>query len=642
MPSSPGLAEPRTTASGRAGILALFVLLVGWKAYSLASGNFRIQEAWSGWQYALAFLQDVFVFVLFAVTWDLWLSKRGRAGLAVTIVVAFLLCLFQCVDARMKVRFLHPLSTQWIRYAFDEAATIGPDSTVFTGGAYWRLALASFALLGLAFAAPWIRGLRALASFLALLDHLRLVARGALVPLAIGAFLVPAQPYGLHRNFVLATLLPIDKPVVGYDHAETRASEAPSVRSSAASCAHVDHPALASCRGRNVVLYVIESLAREQTSLGSRGEDTTPVLARMLAEGGVETPCYAQFANSAKATFGLLSGVYAAQTMEVLECEMTSMSGLPRALADAGYFSVCLTPQFLYYQGQRTMFQKLGFRELCAFLDLRELARARGTPFAETGPASRDDRLMFMWDHARLTARQPFFATYYTMSSHYPYLFPGQTKGSEEERHERAVRYTDQVLGELLEDYRRRGIADNTLFVITADHGEDFKDGRFALRHSSLAQDAHEVPLVFFAPGVDLSHWKLGRARQVDLLPTILDLVGLAPEGLALSGESLLLGERERPVFLSSYGTEPTRALVDGSRKWIWDVESDVRWSIDLASDPRGAHPVRVDAESPAEARAAADSAVERMRDFAIYNEAFLRDVVAGRVSVTAPSAQGR
>src|SRR5690349_6847336 len=139
MPPSPSSqAEPRTTASGRAGILALFFLLVAWKGYSLASGNFRIQEAWSGWNYALAFLQDLFVFALFAVAWELLLSKRGRAGLAATIAVAFLLCLFQCVDARMKVRFLHPLSTQWLRYALDEAATIGPDYTVFTGGAYWR------------------------------------------------------------------------------------------------------------------------------------------------------------------------------------------------------------------------------------------------------------------------------------------------------------------------------------------------------------------------------------------------------------------------------------------------------------------------------------------------------------------------
>ncbi|HTF87217.1 MAG TPA: LTA synthase family protein [Planctomycetota bacterium] len=627
----------RTMASGRAGLFTLLVLLVGWKSYSLASGNFRIQETWSSWQYLQAFPQDLFVFALLFVGWEMFLSKRGRTGLAVTIALVFLLCLFQLVDARMKVRFLHPLSWQWMRYALDEARTIGPDYTVFTGGTYWMLALGSFAALLVAFCSPWIVGLRWIADLLGRIERalrLRLVARILLVPLALCVFLVPAQPYGLHRNFVLASILPIDKPVVGYDHVETRTSEEPIVRSSAASFAHTANPSLASCRGRNVVLYVIESLGREQTSLGSNKSDATPLLAGLLEQGGVETDCYAQFANSSKATFGLLSGVFAAQTMEVLECEMEAMSGLPRSLASQGYFTVCVTPQHLYYQGQRTMFQKLGFQDLCAFLDLQAIAKARGVEFLESGPTSRDDRLMFLWDHAQLAQRQPFFATYYTMSSHYPYQYPGQMKGSEEERHARAVRYTDQVIGEVLLDYKRRGIYDNTLFVITADHGEDFKGGRFSPRHSSLRQNAHEVPLVFFAPGVDLSGLQLGRARQVDILPTILDLLGLAPVGLPLSGESLLFGPRERTVFLQSYGTERTRALIDGQRKWIWDLESDARWRVDLALDPRGDAPVRIDAASAPELIREADAAVKRMQEFAIYNEAFLRDVVAGRQDI--------
>ncbi len=632
-----GQAQARIENSARAGLFALLFLFIGWKTYSLRSGNYRIQEAWSAWQYATTFPQDICLFVAVYVIWDLLLSKRGRRGLWITIVACGFLLLFQCADARMKVRFLHPLSWQWLRYAVEEASTIGPDYQVFTGNGYWMVALGSFGVLLLAFMSPWIFLLRQLAAVLGVLERqlsVRLIARFAVVPLCILVFVSPAQPYGLHRNFVLATLLPVDKPVVGYDHHETHTSEQPVRFTTAASYAHTADPALASCRGRNVVLYVIESLAREQTSLGSQKLDTTSLLSRMLEQGGVETPCYAQFANSSKATFGLLSGVFAAQTMEVLECEMSAMSGLPRALSQAGYYAVCITPQHLYYQGQRSMFQKLGFQELVAFLDLQAIAKKQGISFDETGPASRDDRLMFLWDHAHLEQHKPFFATYYTMSSHYPYQFPGNAKGTHEERHIRAVRYTDQVLGELIEDYKRRGLYDNTLFVITADHGEDFKDGRFAPRHSSLTENAHEVPLLFFAPGVDLSHLDFGRARQVDVMPTILDLVGLAPEGLANSGESLLLAKRERTMFLQSYGTERTAALIDGQRKWIWDLESDTRWSFDLAADPRGMSARRIDEASPASEVEAAQTATRRMLDFGIHNEAFLRDVVAGRVNL--------
>jgi hypothetical protein len=74
----------------------------------------------------------------------------------------------------------------------------------------------------------------------------------------------------------------------------------------------------------------------------------------------------------------------------------------------------------------------------------------------------------------------------------------------------------------------------------------------------------------------------------------------------------------------------------------MWDVESDARWSVDLASDPRGDKPLRIEASSDPAAIAAAESAVKRMSDFAIYSEAFLRDVVAGRVSVASKKPQGK
>ena len=208
-------AGARTADSARAGLFALFLLLVAWKSYSLATGNFRIQETWSAWQYAQAFPQDLLLFTALYVAWDLWLRRRGRGGLAATIAVALLLVLFQCVDSRMKVRFLHPLSWQWVRYAIDEARTLGPDYRVFTGGSYWMLALASLAALLLAFCSPWIVVARAFAAGLGVIERrlfLPLIARFALVPLILAVFLIPAQPYGLNRNFVLASVLPIDRP----------------------------------------------------------------------------------------------------------------------------------------------------------------------------------------------------------------------------------------------------------------------------------------------------------------------------------------------------------------------------------------------------------------------------------------------
>lgn len=608
-------------------MVALLPLMLAWKAYSLATSNFRVQEVWSARDYAETLPQDVLAWCALFCAWDLWLRKRGRLAFASTVVIACALLLVQAIDARMKVRFLHPLSADWVRFAITESDTIGSDYTLFTGESYWVGALGSLAVLLAAFALAWIPGLGRVVRWL---EQIWTRARFAWLPrlaavLLLGAvFVLPAKPYGLHQNFVVDLVLPIRQRRAGLHDHEARRTEQPVRLSSAADFGYTTRPEIAVAKGRNVVLYIIESVAFEQTSFGSARDDTTPLLRELCEQGGVCVPCYAQFANSAKATFGLLSGLYASQTMEVLECEIERAPGLPRTLAERGYFTVAVTPQHLYYQGQHTMFSRLGIAHIVNSLDLLELARKTGRAIGRNSDEADDDRLMFQWDHAQLAEHQPFFIAYYTQSSHYAYHYVGWQRGSDEERHRRALLHTDQVLREVIAEHKRLGVYDNTLYVILADHGEDFLDGRFLARHSTLTENGHRVPLVFFAPGTDLRAWKLPVARQVDVAPTILDLLGLTVDGQPFQGRSLFDGRGEQPIFLNSYGTERTQALIDGTRKWTFDTASKTLRTVDLALDPTGRSVERVEAAEHAEV-------IRRMQEFSDYNEAHLRDLVRAR-----------
>jgi arylsulfatase A-like enzyme len=126
-------------------------------------------------------------------------------------------------------------------------------------------------------------------------------------------------------------------------------------------------------------------------------------------------------------------------------------------------------------------------------------------------------------------------------------ILPGLTRPSEyRARYADEIRYVDHWIGELLERPRLR----DAIFVLTADHGESLGESGHYFMHgtTTLPPEAH-VPLLVRAPGIEprrvpeiVSH--------LDVLPTILELVGVAPPpgvgGVALG--PYLRGEGPLPV----------------------------------------------------------------------------------------------
>ena len=89
------------------------------------------------------------------------------------------------------------------------------------------------------------------------------------------------------------------------------------------------------------------------------------------------------------------------------------------------------------------------------------------------------------------------------------------------------VRYVDQLFGELMAELETRGLIDRSVVVLAADHGEEL------LEHGGLGHCrklAHEsvlaTPMVWWAPGLAPAV-RDGLASNVDLVPTMLDLLGL-------------------------------------------------------------------------------------------------------------------
>ncbi len=96
------------------------------------------------------------------------------------------------------------------------------------------------------------------------------------------------------------------------------------------------------------------------------------------------------------------------------------------------------------------------------------------------------------------------------------------------------VAYVDHEIGRLLETLEASERLDDTLVVFAADHGENFGEGGLFFEHGDNAHDAGlRVPLVFAGPGVARGRRDAGAVSLVDVVPTVLSLLGVELEAPA-------------------------------------------------------------------------------------------------------------
>jgi len=104
-----------------------------------------------------------------------------------------------------------------------------------------------------------------------------------------------------------------------------------------------------------------------------------------------------------------------------------------------------------------------------------------------------------------------------------------------------AIRYVDDELERLMEALKKHGIADQTLLIITSDHGESLSEHQIYFDHHGLYEVSIHVPLIMRYPEV-LPGGKIieGFVQHVDLVPTILDLLEIKHPQEDFDGESLM------------------------------------------------------------------------------------------------------
>lgn len=378
----------------------------------------------------------------------------------------------------------------------------------------------------------------------------------------------------------------------------------------------------------NVVLVTVDALRPDRLGVMGCPLPLTPTLDSLATAGVLFTNAFTSSAWTSPALVSCLTGRHEpAHGVDTREKSLSArVATLAGTLVAHGYHA----PDICYLIGSPN-YQNLGFEDF-----------PQKSDFLTAG-----HDIIFRWLDSLATGCQPFFLYYHYRDLHQPYdpqapfdtlFLPNRRPPDDPDAAARFAAVKSALLlpegrlsfspsdtgwvrglydGEvaeadsrffraLFDRIRRRGLAENTLVIVTADHGEELLDhGNVGHASTSLTSTLYDeelrIPLILSGWGIPEGRSVDALVQIVDIMPTVLDLIGVpAPEGV--QGRSLvpLVEGRpapSQPVFVSSvlggYQATPQMQTIR-----LRAVRTE-RWKLVRRDEPTGStrrlYDVRVD-----------------------------------------------
>jgi lipoteichoic acid synthase len=350
-------------------------------------------------------------------------------------------------------------------------------------------------------------------------------------------------------------------------------------------------------RPKNIIVVVLESAAAQYMSVYGSQFDTTPNLFAEAEHALVLDRGYSQagwtYLSRLPLLFGVPPGLPWTNVWRVLDIEVTT--GLAKILGnERGYRTAFFSGGDLEWDGMDWTARVAGMAEVFGPKELGgRMASSWGT---EDGILV--DRLIRWIDS---DPNRPFYAMMWTDQTHHPYTLAYDTPpidfldenkiphGELLERYLNALRQADGHLGRLFAALRDRNLADDTIVVITGDHGEAFGDPHDQVvgHGSALYEENIRVPLIFWNPRLFPTGQRSGRpGGHIDINPTLAHILNIDPPD-TWQGASLLSNDHPGRVYSIASGVDYQLGVTDARFKYFVDIDGGYERLYDLKTDPR-------------------------------------------------------
>lgn len=351
-------------------------------------------------------------------------------------------------------------------------------------------------------------------------------------------------------------------------------------------------------KGKNLIVIQIEAMQEFVINRQVEGREITPNLNALIRESLYFNNFYFQVAggNTSDAEFLCNTSLYPAKEGSVYMIYPENFYySLPKAMKAQGYETYALHAFRPDFWNREEMYKALGFD---MFINEKDYVMDE---FAGWESGALSDSSFFRQSMEKIDTSKPFYSFFITLSSHHPFKYfekydgfdAGKFEGNYMGNYIKAANYADKCLGEFIDDLKKRGLFDNSMLVLYGDHsavpkhlsgelmeflGRDYSELEWA--------KLQKVPLIIHYPGLRNGEMESTTGGQIDLFPTIANLMGFdAPFAI---GEDLL-NLQEGYVVLRSGSVITDRYFYNNNTRETFDIKSgkSLNWR-NFANDIEG------------------------------------------------------
>ena len=160
-----------------------------------------------------------------------------------------------------------------------------------------------------------------------------------------------------------------------------------------------------------------------------------------------------------------------------------------------------------------------------------------------------------------------------------------------ENRYDNAISYVDAQVGRLMDSLERNGVANNTVIILTSDHGHDLFERHGIGKHgNSVYNEELTVPLIIYFP--DIGPMEIDyHVSHIDVLPTVVDLLGLEmPEeflGRPMQKDNRFFFYAQSHKYIVGMLKGDLKVIIDLNKRMveIYDVRNDFNENNNLIED---------------------------------------------------------
>jgi arylsulfatase A-like enzyme len=154
------------------------------------------------------------------------------------------------------------------------------------------------------------------------------------------------------------------------------------------------------------------------------------------------------------------------------------------------------------------------------------------------------------------------------------------------------IRFFDGLFRRLIGRLEEQGLLDRSLLVLTSDHGEEFLEHGLVKHCRGIWDTLTHVPMILWIPGVEGGRHISSPVENIDIVPTIVDYLGLATGDFSFEGVSLrpLIEGREKDQRHAFADQGQYRSVDDGRYHLILDGATNSLQLFDLHADPLEQH----------------------------------------------------